>query len=58
MGKKRVGGEGDGLFGFHTLCLFSCVCIAQIGEGGKRCTLVMCSVESGCKAHKWLRFLC
>jgi len=26
---------------FTTLCLFSCVRIAQMGKGGKRCTLVI-----------------
>ena len=47
-GSERA--EGKGSLYFSTSCLFSCVLIVR---GGMKCTLVVCSIESGCESHIW-----
>ena len=53
-GKKRMGQRGRrervSLY-FSTSCLFSCSVL--IVRGGMKCTLVVCSIESGCESHIW-----
>ena len=58
-GKKRMGQrerrERVSLY-FSTSCFFR-VSVLDV-KGGIRCTLVVCSIKSGCESHSWFGNLC